>query len=139
MGYGLPAAIAGKLRCPEKEVICFAGDGCFQMTMQEFGTAVQAGAKIIVLLIDNGVYGTIRMHQERDYPDRISGTALRNPDFAAIARAYGAHAETVNETSEFDAAYERAVESEKTALIHIKTDPEASTPALTLTSIRGKS
>jgi acetolactate synthase-1/2/3 large subunit len=139
MGYGLPAAIAGKLRCPDKTVLCFAGDGCFQMTMQEFGTAVQVGANIIVLLVDNGVYGTIRMHQERDYPNRISATGISNPDFAAIARAYGAHAETINETAEFEGALTRAIESEKPALIHIKTDPEASTPVATLSKIRGTS
>ncbi len=136
MGYGLPAAIAGKLRHPKKTVLCFAGDGCFQMTMQEFGTAAQFGANIILLVIDNGVYGTIRMHQERDYPNRISATDLQNPDFAAIAKAYGAHAETVVETAEFDAALARAVQSGKPSLIHIKTDPEASTPATTLTALR---
>ncbi len=137
MGYGLPAAIAGKLRCADKTVVCFAGDGCFQMTMQEFGTAVQVGANVIVLLVDNGVYGTIRMHQERDYPNRISATGLVNPDFAAIAKAYGAHAETVNETNEFEGALARAMKSQKPALIHIKTDPEASTPVATLSKIRG--
>jgi len=136
MGYGLPAAVAGKLRNPEREVICFAGDGCFQMTMQEFGTAVQFGANIIVLLIDNGVYGTIRMHQERDFPARISATDLVNPDFAAIAAAYGAHAETVEKSEEFEDALKRARESGKAALIHIKTDPEAITPTTTLTALR---
>ncbi len=136
MGYGLPAAVAGKLRNPEKEVICFAGDGCFQMTMQEFGTAVQFGANIIVLLIDNGVYGTIRMHQERDYPNRISATDLQNPDFAMLAKAYGGHAETVLMDADFAPALERARKSNKAALIHIKTDPEASTPTTTLTALR---
>ncbi|MEP3484593.1 MAG: thiamine pyrophosphate-binding protein [Sneathiella sp.] len=136
MGYGLPAAVAGKLRNPEKEVICFAGDGCFQMTMQEFGTAVQFGANIIVLLIDNGVYGTIRMHQERDYPNRISATELQNPDFAMLAKAYGGHAETVMADADFAPALERARKSNKATLIHIKTDPEASTPTTTLTALR---
>ena len=139
MGYGLPAAVAGKLRHPEKTVICFAGDGCFQMTMQEFGTAVQFDASIIVILVDNGIYGTIRMHQERDYPNRISATQMVNPDFAAIARAYGAHGETVLETSDFEAALQRAIKSKKPSLIHIKTDPEASTPAVTLSKLRGAS
>ncbi|MBL4906206.1 MAG: thiamine pyrophosphate-binding protein, partial [Sneathiella sp.] len=111
MGYGLPAAVAAKLRNPEKEVVCFAGDGCFQMTMQEFGTAVQFSANIIVLLIDNGVYGTIRMHQERDYPARISATDLQNPDFALLAKAYGAHSETVTKSEEFSPALLRARES----------------------------
>ncbi|WP_169546381.1 thiamine pyrophosphate-binding protein [Sneathiella aquimaris] len=136
MGYGLPAAVAGKLRYPEREVVCLAGDGCFQMTMQEFGTAVQFGAKIIVLLIDNGVYGTIRMHQEREYPARISATDLQNPDFAMIATAYGAHSETVAKNEEFLPALERSRKSGKAALIHIKTDPEAITPTTTLTDLR---
>jgi len=136
MGYGLPASVAGKLRHPDRSVICFAGDGCYQMTMQEFGTAVQFGANIIVLLIDNGVYGTIRMHQEREYPSRISATDLQNPDFAAIARAYGAYAETVTQSDEFAAAFTRAQASNKPALIHIKTDPEASTPTVTLSALR---
>jgi acetolactate synthase-1/2/3 large subunit len=136
MGYGLPAAVAGKLRHPEREVVCLAGDGCFQMTMQEFGTAVQFGAKIIVILIDNGVYGTIRMHQEREYPARISATDLQNPDFAMIASAYGAHSETVVKNEEFLPALERSRKSGKAALIHIKTDPEAITPTTTLTELR---
>ncbi|WP_206378380.1 thiamine pyrophosphate-binding protein [Sneathiella limimaris] len=137
MGYGLPAAVAGKLRQPERPLICFAGDGCFQMTMQEFGTAVQSGANFLTILVDNGAYGTIRMHQERDYPDRVSATELKNPDFAAIALAYGAHAETVVKTEEFEGALERSLASGKAALIHIKTDPEAITPATTLTKLRG--
>ncbi|OUR77556.1 thiamine pyrophosphate-binding protein [Alphaproteobacteria bacterium 46_93_T64] len=136
MGYGLPAAVAAKIRHPEKQVICFAGDGCFQMTMQEFGTAAQYGANIIVLLIDNGVYGTIRMHQEREYPARISGTDLQNPDFAMIAKAYGGHAETVTRSEDFEDALARAQVSGKPSLIHILTDPEASTPTATLTQLR---
>lgn len=138
MGYGLPAAVAAKLRNPERDVICFAGDGCFQMTMQEFGTAVQFGANIIVLLIDNGVYGTIRMHQERDYPTRISATDLQNPDFAMLAKAYGGHSETVLVDAEFEPALARARASGRAALIHIKTDPEAITPTTTLSALRGK-
>ena len=137
MGYGLPGAVAGALRCPEQEVVCFAGDGCFQMTMQEFGTAVQYGAKIIVLVIDNGIYGTIRMHQEKNYPARISATNIQNPDFAAIAAAYGAHSETVLKTEEFAPALERARASDKAALIHIKIDPEAISPTATITGLRG--
>lgn len=139
MGYGLPAAVAAKLRHPEKEVICFAGDGCFQMTMQEFGTAVQFGAKLIVLLIDNGVYGTIRMHQEREYPARISATDLQNPDFSMLAKAYGGYSETVTKSEEFGPAFERARASGKAALLHIKTDPEAITPTTTLSALRGSS
>ncbi len=136
MGYGLPAAVAAKLAFPEREVICFAGDGCLQMTMQEFGTACQEGANIIVVAVDNGMYGTIRMHQEREYPGRPSATRLVNPDFAAFARAYGAHAETVSETAEFGPAFERARASGKPALLHLKLDPEAITPAASLSQIR---
>ncbi|MEJ8473616.1 thiamine pyrophosphate-binding protein [Roseibium algae] len=136
MGYGLPAAVAAKLTFPEREVICFAGDGCIQMSIQEFGTACQENAAIIVVVVDNGMYGTIRMHQEREYPGRPSATKLVNPDFAALARSYGAHAETVIETAEFGPAFERARASGKPALLHLKLDPEAITPAATLSQIR---
>jgi acetolactate synthase-1/2/3 large subunit len=137
MGYGLPAAIAAKLRRPEREVICLAGDGCLQMTLQELGTAAQAGAAIRVIVVDNGSYGTIRMHQERDYPGRVSATALRNPDFAALARAYGFHAETVVETAAFPAALERARAAAGPSLLHLRTDVEAITPTTTLSALRG--
>src|SRR6202012_4086520 len=93
MGYGLPAAIAAKLKYPERQVVCFAGDGCFMMYPQELATAVQFGAAIIVIVVNNGMLGTIRMHQEREYPGRVSSTNLRNPDFVALARAFGAFAE----------------------------------------------
>lgn len=136
MGYGLPAALAAKLEFPERDVICFAGDGCFQMTGLEFGTAAQEGAAIIVLVIDNGMYGTIRMHQEREYPGRVSGTALRNPDFAALARSYGGHGETVTRTEEFAPAFERARASGLPAILHVVIDPEALTPTRTLSEIR---
>ncbi len=135
MGYGLPAAIAGKLKYPERTVVCFAGDGCLQMTVQELGTAMQAGAAIIVVVVDNGMYGTIRMHQEREYPGRVSATDLVNPDFAALARAYGAHAETVLNDLEFAPAFERARASGKPALLHLKLDPQAITPTKTLAEI----
>ena len=136
MGYGLPAAIAAKLMHPERDVLCFAGDGCFQMTGLEFGTAVQEGANVIVLVVDNGMYGTIRMHQEREYPGRVSATALRNPDFAALARAYGGHGETVERTEDFAPAFQRARASGLPAILHIKLDPEALTPSRTLSEIR---
>ena len=136
MGYGLPAAVAAKLRHPEKDVICFAGDGCFQMTLQEFGTAVQFGANLVVLLFDNGVYGTIRMHQEREYPTRISGTDLHNPDFSMLAKAYGGYSETVTKSDEFAPAFERARKSGQPALLHIRSDPEAITPTTTLSALR---
>ncbi len=136
MGYGLPAAIAAKLARPQVPVIAFAGDGCFQMTSQEFGTAVQAGAAVVLLVVDNGIYGTIRMHQERHYPGRVSGTMLANPDFAALARAHGGHGETVRETADFAQAFARAMAAGKPALIHILTDPEAITPTATISSLR---
>jgi acetolactate synthase-1/2/3 large subunit len=136
MGYGLPGAIAAKLAFPHQDVVCFAGDGCLQMTIQELGTAAQEGAAVIVLVIDNGMYGTIRMHQERHYPGRISATKLENPDFAALARAYGAHAETVTATEDFGPAFERARASSKLSLLHLKLDPEALTPAASLSQIR---
>jgi acetolactate synthase-1/2/3 large subunit len=136
MGYGLPAAIAAKLCYPERTVVAFAGDGCFQMTMQEFGTAMQAEANIIVLVIDNGMYGTIRMHQERHYPGRVSATTLVNPDFAALAAAYGAFSATVTTNEQFAPALEQALSAGKPALIHIHISPEAITPTLTLSQIR---
>ncbi|PST19259.1 thiamine pyrophosphate-binding protein [Rhizobium sp. JAB6] len=135
MGYGLPAAVAAKQLFPERDVICFAGDGCFMMHGQEFATAVQYGLALIALVINNGMYGTIRMHQEREYPGRVSATALDNPDFAALARAYGGHGETVKATEEFGPAFERARASGKPAIIEIALDPEAITPSRTLTEI----
>jgi acetolactate synthase-1/2/3 large subunit len=138
MGYGLPAAVGAKRHDPSKTVVCFAGDGCFMMHGQEFATAVQYDLPILVLLIDNGMYGTIRMHQEREYPGRVSATQLRNPDFAAYARAFGGHGETVTETAAFMPAFERARASGKPAIVHIKLDPEVITTATTLSAIREK-
>jgi acetolactate synthase-1/2/3 large subunit len=117
-------------------VIAFAGDGCFLMNGQEFATAVQYDLPIICIVVDNGIYGTIRMHQEREYPGRVSATQLKNPDFAAYARAFGGHGETVRKTEDFAAAFERAVASGKPSIIHCFLDPEAITPATTLTKIR---
>ncbi len=136
MGFGVPVAVAAKLLRPDRTVIAFAGDGCFLMNGQEFATAVQYDLAIIVIVIDNGMYGTIRMHQERDYPGRVSATQLRNPDFAAYARAFGGHGETVLKTEEFAPAFERARASGKPAILHVKIDPEAITPATTLAAIR---
>ena len=136
MGYGVPAAVAAKLAHPERTVIAAAGDGCFLMNGQELATAVQYGAAVVFLVVDNGMYGTIRMHQEREYPARVSGTGLQNPDFAQLARAYGAHDETVERTEEFAPAFERAVAAGKPALIWIKLDPEAITPRASLSQIR---
>ncbi|MEX2199847.1 MAG: thiamine pyrophosphate-dependent enzyme, partial [Dongiaceae bacterium] len=137
MGYGLPAAVAAKLRFPERTVIAAAGDGDFLMNGQEFATAVQHGANIIVLVVNNGMYGTIRMHQERDYPGRVVGTDLKNPDFAAYARAFGGHGETVRTTTEFRPALERAMAAGTPAIIELPIDPEALTIRRTLSEIRG--
>ncbi|RMD63295.1 MAG: thiamine pyrophosphate-binding protein, partial [Alphaproteobacteria bacterium] len=136
MGYGIPAAVAAKLLHPQRPVIAFAGDGCFLMTGQELATAVQHGADIVVLVVNNGMYGTIRMHQERTYPGRSVGTNLANPDFAALARAYGAHGETVTRTEEFAPAFERALHAGRPALIDLRIDPEAITPRMSLSQIR---
>jgi acetolactate synthase-1/2/3 large subunit len=137
MGYGLPAAIAAKLRHPECTVVALAGDGCFQMTGQEFATACQEGAAVIVIVVDNGMYGTIRAHQERAYPGRVAATALVNPDFAALAKAYGGHGERVETTEDFAAAYERAAASGKPAILHVIADPEAISPTATISGLRG--
>ncbi len=136
MGFGVPAAVGAKRAYPDRMVIAFAGDGCFLMNGQEFATAVQYDLGIIVIVVDNGMYGTIRMHQEREYPGRVSATQLKNPDFAAYARAFGGHGETVKTTEEFAPAFERAVASGKPAIIHCFLDPEAITPATTLTKLR---
>jgi acetolactate synthase I/II/III large subunit len=128
MGYGFPAAIAAKLRYPERVVVSFVGDGCFLMYPQELATAMQYHAAVIVLLVNNGIYGTIRMHQERRFPGRISGTELLGPDYVALARSFGAHAERVETTGAFAEAFERAVESGKPALLELCTDPLQITP-----------
>lgn len=139
MGYGLPAGVGAKSVFPDREVIVWAGDGDFLMHGQEFATAVQHGLPIIVVILNNGIYGTIRMHQEREYPGRVSGTMLKNPNFAAYARAFGGHGETVEKTEDFAAAFERARASGKPAIIEVKLDPEAITPTRTLTQIRDRS
>ena len=128
MGYGIPAGISAKLERPNTEVVCLAGDGCAQMTIQEFGTAMQYNANIIVIISNNGVYGTIRMHQERTYPGRISGTDMLNPNFALLAKSYGGFGETVTKTEEFLPTFERARSSGKPAIIELKTDPLALSP-----------
>ncbi len=136
MGYGVPAAVAAKLRHPGRDVVCFAGDGCFLMTGQEMATAKQYGANVIFIVVNNGMYGTIRMHQEREYPSRVSGTQLVNPDFAALAKAYGATGEVVTETAQFADAFARAKAADSPALIELRTDPEAITPTATLSGLR---
>ncbi|RWN99869.1 thiamine pyrophosphate-binding protein [Mesorhizobium sp.] len=139
MGYGTPAAVAAKELFPERDVIAFAGDGCFLMNGQEFATAVQYDLPIIVVVVNNGIYGTIRMHQEREYPGRVVATDLKNPDFAALARAYGGHGETVEKTADFAPAFERARASGKPSIVEIRLDPEAITPTRTMTQIRDRS
>ncbi|WP_246792097.1 thiamine pyrophosphate-binding protein [Burkholderia perseverans] len=134
MGYGFPAAIAAKLKHPEREVVCFAGDGCFMMYPQELATAVQFGAPLVVIVVNNAMLGTIRMHQEREYPGRVSATRLVNPDFIAMARAFGAHAERVERSEDFPAAFERARRAGVAALIELRTDPRQITPANRLTA-----
>ncbi|MEM5474302.1 thiamine pyrophosphate-binding protein [Hoeflea sp. AS60] len=137
MGYGVPAAVSAKQAFPERLVVAFAGDGCFMMHGQEFATAVQHKLPIIVIVVNNSMYGTIRMHQERDYPGRVSATELTNPDFAALARAYGGHGETVETTADFAPAFERARASGIPAIIEIKLDQQAITPTRTLSQISG--
>ena len=136
MGYGLPAAVAAAAVHPDRTVVCFAGDGCFLMTGQELATAVQYGLRLVVLVVNNGMYGTIRMHQEREYPTRVSGTELRNPDFAALARAYGAFGARVERTADFPAALDEALAFEGPALIELALDPEALTVRASLSQIR---
>jgi acetolactate synthase-1/2/3 large subunit len=138
MGYGVPAAIAAKAEHPDRTVVCFAGDGDFQMTGLELAAAVQSGAAPVVLVLDNGTYGTIRMHQERHYPARVSGTDLRNPDFAALARAMGLHGERVARTEDFAPAFDRALASPTGALLHLDVGAEALTPRETLSQMRAK-
>ncbi len=139
MGYGVPAAIAAKLRHPERTVIAYAGDGDFLMNGQELATARQYGANIVAIVVNNAMYGTIRMHQEMHYPGRVMATSLINPDFAALARAHGCHGETVTETSQFRPALSRALASGLPAVIELRVDPEALTPKATLSQIRNRS
>lgn len=132
MGYGFPAAIAAKLEHRDRAVVCFAGDGCFQMTLNEMSTARQHGANIIVIVCNNGQYGTIRMHQEKTYPGRISGTGLFNPDYAALAAAYGGHGERVERTEDFLPAFDRALAAGRPAIVELVLDPDALSPSLTV-------
>ena len=137
MGYGLPAGIAAKIAEPDKPVVVLAGDGCFMMTSQELATAMQYDLAMVIIVANNGMYGTIRMHQEREYPTRTVGTELRNPDFAAFAQAFGARGETVTRTEDFAEALKRAQTANGPALIELKIDPEAISPRQTLSQVRG--
>jgi acetolactate synthase-1/2/3 large subunit len=132
MGYGVPAAIAAALRHRGRETFAFAGDGCFQMTGMEFGVAVEHGLKVRVIVCDNGIYGTIRMHQEREYPGRVQSTRMRNPDFAAWARSYGAPAFTVERDAEFPEALKQARSVDGPALIHVRLDARDIAPGRTI-------
>ncbi|QCP47723.1 thiamine pyrophosphate-binding protein [Trinickia violacea] len=136
MGYGVPAAIAAKAMYPERAVVALAGDGCFMMAGQELATAMQYGLNVIFIVVNNEHYGTIRMHQERHYPERTHGTGLTNPDFAAFARSFGAHGETVERTADFLPALERSIASGLPALIELRVPKDVSTPNATLEQIR---
>ena len=136
MGYGLPAAVAAQLIHPDRLVVCFTGDGDFLMSSPELATAVQYELRIIVLLVNNGMYATIRMHQERQFPGRVIGTDLENPDFVALARAYGAHGERVERTADFEAAFERALASGKPSVLELPVDPERISPRVKLSDLQ---
>jgi acetolactate synthase I/II/III large subunit len=138
MGYGLPAAVAAKLVHPDRVVVCFTGDGDFVMSSPELATAVQYELPVVVLLVNNGMYATIRMHQERTYPRRVIGTDLVNPDFPALAHAYGAHGERVERTEEFEAAFERALASGMPAVVELRVDPERISPRVKLSELRAR-
>jgi acetolactate synthase-1/2/3 large subunit len=138
MGYGVPAGVAAKVAHPERVVVSINGDGDFLMNGQELATAVQYGLAVVFVVVNNGMYGTIRMHQEREFPARVYGTSLVNPDFAALARAYGLHGETVEETAQFAGAFERSIDAGKAALIEVRIDPQAITTSTTLDAIRAR-
>ena len=139
MGYGVPAAIAAKLRHPERVVVAIAGDGCFLMSGQELATAMQLEAAVIIIVVNNGMYGTIRMHQEREYPEREYGTSLVNPDFAVFAKSFGAFGERVDHMLDFPQAFERALAANRPALIELIVDSNILTPQLTISSVRESS
>jgi acetolactate synthase-1/2/3 large subunit len=136
MGYGVPAAVAATIVYPDRPVLSFSGDGCFLMNGQEIATAMHYGLKPIFFVINNGMYGTIRMHQEREYPARVSGTMLTNPDFAALGRAYGLHSQTVERTEDFGDAFVRARNAGRAALIELRLDPEAISTRISLSELR---
>ncbi|AXC51092.1 thiamine pyrophosphate-binding protein [Paracoccus suum] len=136
MGYGLPAAIAAKIANPDRTVVCLAGDGCLQMTVNELSTARQYDAAVIVIVANNGRYGTIRMHQERHYPGRVSGTDLANPDFAALASAYGGYGAVIEDGADFPRVFAEAEAAGTLAVIELRLDPEALTPGMTLAQVR---
>lgn len=136
MGYSVPGAIAAKIVHPERPVVCFAGDGCFMMTAQELATCAQYDLRIIFCVVNNGMYGTIRMHQERDYPERVVGTSIQNPDFSALARAHGGFGLTVERTEDFADAFRQAEAAGSFALLDLRVDPDAITPKFSIPEIR---
>jgi acetolactate synthase I/II/III large subunit len=136
MGYGVPAAVAAKLVHPDRIVVCFSGDGDFLMSGQELATAVQYELPVVILVVNNDMFGTIRMHQERQFPGRVYGTDLVNPDFVTYARAFGAHGALVERTESFAPAFEEALESGRPAVLELRVDPEAISPRATLSQIR---
>ena len=136
MGYAIPAAVAAKIAYPDRVVIAFTGDGDFLMTGQELATAARENAPIIVILVNNGMYGTIRMHQETHYPERVSATSLTNPDFVRLAEAYGAMGERITHTAQFADAFERALACGRSALLELALDPDIITPTQTITALR---
>lgn len=138
MGYGVPAAIAAKIHAPEREVVCFSGDGCFMMSSNDLATAVRYDAAVIFLVFNNSMYGTIRMHQERDYPTRVSGTGLTNPDFVAFAKSFGCAAFKVDKTEDFAGAFASARAAGKPVLIEITIDEDAISPTTTVSKLRGE-
>ena len=135
MGYGVPAAIAAKLACPDRPVLSVSGDGCFLMNGQELATAAAHGLPIVFLIVNNGLYGTIRMHQEIAFPGRPIATCIEGPDFAALAGAYGAHGETVRDTGAFAPAFERALACGRPAVIDLRVDPDAISTTATLSAL----
>jgi acetolactate synthase-1/2/3 large subunit len=136
MGYGLPAAIGGKLAHPNRPVLCLAGDGCFMMSAHELATAVKLKLPIVIVLFDNQMYGTIRMHQEKWFPERVYGTELDNPDFVALGRAYGAYAQEILSAEDLLSAILAGFKADRPTLLHIRTDPEHISPSASITSIR---
>jgi acetolactate synthase-1/2/3 large subunit len=138
MGYSVPAAISAKIVYPDRMVVSMNGDGCFMMLGQEMITAKQFDASVIFIVVNNGMLGTIRMHQEREFPNNIMSTELMNPDFVKLAESYGAYGETVTRTEDFSAAFERAVDSGRAALIEVVVDPQALTPMQTLDQVRAE-
>jgi acetolactate synthase-1/2/3 large subunit len=142
MGYGVPAGIAAAIFDPERPVVVLAGDGDFLMTGQELATAVTQFAPVLFLVVNNGMYGTIRMHQEKNFPGRVHGTTLQNPDFAMLARAYGAFGAIVSSNQEFGPAFRQALEFTKSkrlpALLELRADPEVISPSATIDSLRAR-